>query len=174
MRPLNSVYQVAYVVDDLESAVQRWTQNGGAGPFTAFRHFQFLDAVSASGLEVPDISIALGFSGSTNIELMQVHSRGPCVYNLPGLPKRPFMHHVARLVPDVDAAAVRLAAIGAPVLLRARMEPGSALCYVDTRATLGCLTEFIQVNSQVLGILDAMEQQARDWDGSQPLREFGE
>jgi hypothetical protein len=152
MRPIDTVYQVAFVVDDLEEAAMQWIKDGGAGPFTLFRNFQMIEPQVAPGLDVPNISIALGFSGTTNIELIKVHGYGPSVYALPGHPRTPFMHHVAR---------------------PARFEPNSALAYVDTRSRTGCITEFIQYNPQVEEILNALEAQAATWDGKNPLREFG-
>jgi hypothetical protein len=173
MRPIDKIYQVAFVVDDLEEAAMHWIREGGAGPFTLFRHFRMLDAKVAPGLDVPDISIAMGFSGTVNIELIKVHSYGPSVYGLSGHPRAPFMHHVAGLSRDVEQTVREYEKKGCPRLLSARFEPASALAYVDTRARTGCITEFIQYNPQVEEILNALEAQAATWDGKNPLREFG-
>lgn len=173
MRPIDKIYQVAFVVDDLEEAAMKWIRDGGTGPFTLFRHFQMIDAKAAPGLDVPDISIAMGFSGTVNIELIKVHSYGPSVYALPGHPRAPFMHHVARLSRDVEQTVRDYEKKGCARLLSARFEPSSALAYVDTRAHTGCITEFIQYNPQVEEILNALEAQAATWDGKNPLREFG-
>ncbi len=173
MRPIDRVYQVAYIVDDLEAAALRWIGEGGAGPFTIFRHFKLIEPRTAEGLAVPDFSFALGFSGVVNIELIQVHSYGPSVYNLPGFGRPPYPHHVARLTNDIEATVARYEKIGCPLLLGGGFEPKSSLAYMDTRNRLGCITEFIQVNPQVVEILNGLEAQAASWDGKDPLREFG-
>jgi len=173
MRPIDKIYQVAFVVDDLEEAAMQWIRDGSTGPFTLFRHFRMADAKAAPGLDVPDISIAMGFSGTVNIELIKVHSYGPSVYALPGHPRTPFMHHVARLSRDIEQTVREHEKKGCARLLSARFEPASALAYVDTRARIGCITEFIQYNPQVEEILNALEAQAATWDGKNPLREFG-
>lgn len=164
---LAPIYQMAFIVADLDAAIAEWVAMRGAGPFYRFDHFGFDDPVCAPGLVAPDISIVLGQSGALNIELIAVHGTAPTLFAGP-----PRLHHVARRAADVDAALAALAGGGASTLMRAQFGPGVAVGFADTCATLGCMTEFIGDDAGVDAMLAQMVADAHEWDGRDPVRRF--
>lgn len=163
---IGPIYQMAFVVPDLQAAIAAWTADWTAGPFYRFDHFAFEPADGQDERPLVDISIALGHSGALNIELIEVHDAPPELFGGPGL------HHVARRTDDVDQAIVELAAAGAAPLLRARFAGGVDMAYVDTRQTLGCITELIACDAGIDGMLARMASDAEGWDGRDPVRRF--
>lgn len=164
---IGPIYQIAFVVTDLDRAIADWVRGGTAGPFYRFDHFVFDQPVCAPGLAPPDISIALGHSGSLNIELIQVHSAARSVFSDASGP-----HHVARRSDDVAADCAALLRTGAPTLFNARFAGDVAMAYVDTRATLGCMTELIAADPGIDAMLAHMASEAQGWDGRDPMRRF--
>lgn len=173
MRLIGKIYQMAYVVDDLEAAAQTWIARAGTGPFTIFKHLQLIDPKPIAGLENADISIAMGFTGPLNIELIKVHDHRPTVFNLPDRGRPPVLHHVAQLSRNVAETVEAFAKQGHDCLFQARFEPKSRLAFIDTRSTLGCLTELIEHNAEVEELLNLLEAQGANWDGKDPIRYFG-
>lgn len=164
---IGPIYQIAFVVPDLDRAIADWVQGGTAGPFYRFDHFTFDEPACAPGTLPPEISIALGNSGKLNVELIQLHSSGQTVFSgADGL------HHVARRSDDVSADCAKFLSNGAATLFSARFAGCVAMAYVDTRATLGCITELIAADPGVDAMLERMAADARDWDGQDPVRRF--
>ena len=163
---IGPIYQMAFVVPDLGAAIAAWTADRLAGPFYRFDHFAFEPAELQGSPPPVDISIALGHSGALNIELIELHGAPSDLFGGAGL------HHIARRADDVDTACARLAAAGAPSLLRARFAGGVDMAYVDTRSTLGCITELIARDAGIDAMLARMASEAAGWDGRNPVRRF--
>jgi catechol 2,3-dioxygenase-like lactoylglutathione lyase family enzyme len=164
---LAPIYQMAFVVADLDAAIAQWVGLRGAGPFYRFDDFAFDNAVCAAGLAPPAISIALGQSGPVNIELIAVLPGPATLFTMP-----PGLHHVARRSADVDRTLAGLADAGAPTLLRATFGADVAVGFSDTRATLGCMTELIADDPGVDAMLAQIVADANVWDGRHPVRRF--
>ena len=167
------IYQMAYVVPDIRAAVDHWARTTGAGPFFLFENFQFIDPVYLGRPGAPTASLALGYSGDLNIELIEQHDAAPSVYRELIDSDAYGFHHVARLTRDIDGSIAAAEAEGAPCVFRATFEPATRLAYCDTRARLGCYMEFVEYTEAAEAILAQLRQAARDWDGHDPLRRFG-
>jgi hypothetical protein len=161
MRRRNSVYQMAFLVEALEPACERWAASTGAGPFYLFDPFSFIEPLYRGQPGEPGIAIALGFSGSLCIELMVRRGSGPSVFDgtAPGE-----LHHVARLTDDIDATLADYRGRGAAVPFEARFWPDTRMAFVDTRQALGCWTEIISYNPDIEGALTMIEEAHRTWD----------
>ena len=77
---LGPVGQLGYVVEDLEKAAWSWVEKTGVGPWTVIPHvtldyFNYLGEPS----EV-EMGIAMAFTGSMQIELIQQHNDAPSMY----------------------------------------------------------------------------------------------
>ncbi len=167
MRPRNAIYQMAFLVDALEPACERWAASTGAGPFFLFDPFSFIEPRFRGAPAEPGIAIALGFSGSLCIELMVRHGSGPSVFDgtAPGQ-----LHHVARLTDDIDATLAGYRAQSVDVPFEARFYPDTRMAFVDTRPALGCWTEIIAYNPDIEGALAMIENAHLGWDGKDPCR----
>ncbi|MHA7819610.1 MAG: VOC family protein [Erythrobacter sp.] len=165
MRAVGPIYQMAFVVSDLDAAIDRWVSDG-AGPFWLFEDFCFAEVAEPQGAASPRFDIALGYFGNVNIELMQITEDPGGLFPASDLPQP---HHVACLTSDLGAEIARL---GQPVLLRGTFPTGQPAAFVDTRAVRGIITELIQVDEMVTGMLDTMQDAAKGWDGDEPRRRF--
>lgn len=169
MRPRDTIYQMAFMVDELEPACRRWVESTGAGPFFIFNDFTFIDPRFNGQPAEPGLTIALGFSGPLCIELMVRHGSGPSVFDgtAPGQ-----LHHVARLSDDIDATLAGYRARHVDVPFEARFYPDTRMAFADTRAEIGCWTEIIAYNPDIEGALAMIEAAHANWDGKDPCRSF--
>lgn len=163
---LGPVYQLAYLVDDLEAGCAAWHRLCGAGPFFVMPHFAFLDPVYRGRPSGPDISIALGYSDGVMLELIVDHGAVPSVFS--DAPKAagggPRFHHVACLTDDFDAVL----RAHDPVFT-ARFPGDARACFLDTRATTGGFTEVIEATPGLIGMQHAMRAATAAWDGTSDL-----
>ncbi|MEO0997572.1 MAG: hypothetical protein AAFX58_08640 [Pseudomonadota bacterium] len=162
------VYQFAYVVENLDTAAAYWLARS-AGPFFALRDVAFPVVHVPHAAPSPVISILLGYSGDTLLELIEVEHDPQGLFATPGLPGP---HHVARLTPDIDGAIAAEAALGRRCVFHAGMELDAAVAFIDTRQDIGVLTELVSHTDTVADMLAVMYGAALEFDGTDPVRTF--
>ena len=80
-RIFGEIRQIAFVVRDIDQAMEYWARTLGVGPFYIKRGLQFSDYRYQGRLQPsPSVSIALSQSGPVQIELIQQHDEHPSVY----------------------------------------------------------------------------------------------
>lgn len=170
---LGQIMQMAYVPADFDAALDHWTRVVGAGPFFALEHVRLEDVRYRGAPSDPDFSMALGYWGDMQIELIRQHNDAPSIYKswrdqgLEGL------HHVCMLVDDVAAARAVCEGVGAVVAQEGRVAGGGGVIYVDTGGGPGTMVEILQPGPGTRELFAMMREAARGWDGSQPLRRLG-
>ncbi|RMB07921.1 VOC family protein [Eilatimonas milleporae] len=167
--PHGSVYQIAFVVEDLETAARHWMM-AGAGPFYAFPGFEFTDIRVPDSGPSPRLSILLGYSGDTLIELMRVEADPQGLFGTAG---RHAPHHVALLVDDIAGYLAGDSGLKADLLFHGHFPTGTPVAYLDTRAETGLVTELVTRDDMVAAMLARMHAEACAFDGSDPIRSFG-
>lgn len=97
--------QVAYAVPDIDAALPYWTGVLKAGPFFKLEHAPLTDRKNrgASGSDV-DLTLALGYSGDLQIELIQQNNDAPSVFKEFLDAGRQGMHHIGIMPQDYEAA----------------------------------------------------------------------
>jgi hypothetical protein len=156
--------QLAYAVDDLRAAVDRWVDERGAGPFFVLEHIPVFD-VRVFG--VPgrfDHSSAYGQWGSVMVELLQDHTDGVSPVSSPGL------HHVAHFVDDIGAASHQLTERGWPEALWATTAGGNGFAFHDARAELGHMVEIYEGNNRLRSFYARVAAAADGWTGADRWR----
>jgi hypothetical protein len=163
-----TVYQMAFLVDDLEAAASDWCRRG-AGPFYCFDDFEFSEMLYPVGALSPRLSILLGYSGDTMIELIRVSDDSTGLFSATPAPAA---HHVALLVNDIDDY---LDAEGNrhQLVMRGLFPTGTPIAMLDTRPETGLLTELVTLDESVRAMIDQMRQAAQDFRGEDLLRSFG-
>jgi methylmalonyl-CoA/ethylmalonyl-CoA epimerase len=170
---LGDVMQLAYVPADFDAALAFWTTTMGAGPFFALDHVQ-LEAVKHRGAPAQiDFSMALGYWGDIQIELIRQHNDAPSIYKTWRDEGREGLHHVCILVDDMDLARRACADARAEVVQEARVPGGGEVIYVDTGGGPGTLVEILKPAPGGREFFAMMRDAARGWDGSDPLRRLG-
>jgi methylmalonyl-CoA/ethylmalonyl-CoA epimerase len=167
---LGRVMQLAFVPKDFDVALKYWTEVMGAGPFFLNRHIRLPDMKFRGKPSDIDFSMGLGYWGDMQIELIKQHNAAPSIFNewrdagLEGL------QHVCVQVSDMNHARGVCSRSGAVVLQEATF-PNGGVIYVDTGGGPGTIVELLQMPHGTGAYFDYMREQARNWDGSRPIRE---
>jgi catechol 2,3-dioxygenase-like lactoylglutathione lyase family enzyme len=173
-RAFGPVFQVAYVVDDIEAHIDHWTRTMGVGPFYRFpvpRPIEQLKVDDKPADSDTDLfaGVALSYSGDTMIELIQPGS-APSTYREFLEAGRQGVHHLGTFTDDYDnqMAAARAAGIG--VALEGVL-PLSRFAYLKTDLLgPGTIVEIIEPQQAMLDLFDGIKEAARTWDGKERIR----
>lgn len=178
-RLFGNVRQIAFVVRDVERALRYWTETLGVGPFFVLRNltpdtFRYRGEPSPP----PTLTIAFGNSGDLQIELIQQHDERPSAYRDFLASGREGLQHVSSWLTraEYDATLARMAAAGAIVAHEGAMAGGGvrfAYFATDAVAAGGIMYEIADVaEPQVFPLMQMIADAARDWDGTEPIREL--
>lgn len=169
MSRFGPIIQNGYVVRDWREAARHWVEVLGVGPFFTMEHIEFSRCLYRGEPIDLDMSVAIAYSGATQIELVQQHNSVNSIYSdyLAAAPEG--LHHVGvltdrfdQLLGDEDVKA-RLVQHGETVA-------GQRFAYLDTIAHGGTMVELIEANEQIIGAFEYMQQAAAQWDGRDPIR----
>ena len=99
-QPVGSIIQMAFVVRDMRRSAEAFGKARGAGPFFLLEHVPLANPNYRGRALAPDFSVAIGFSGAMQIELIEQHCDTPSI-------SKEFLdthgqgyHHVWRRVAD--------------------------------------------------------------------------
>jgi hypothetical protein len=165
------IVQYAYVVNDIDAAVQHWVETVGAGPFFVSRNHVGKNHTYRGQLDSAVFSYAFGQAGPAQVQLIQCMDDSPSVYRDMFAPGEEGFHHVACLVPHelMPAEVARFTDAG--------YEVGSTLhsyvpvAYLDTRSALGFFVELHGLNEDVEELFREIREAHEQWDGvTDPIR----
>ncbi len=159
------IWQVAYLVDDLDASVERWRRFTRVGPWTIYRNAVMEGHYRGAPTRVT-IDVALGYQGSVQIELIKLRSRTPSPYQHADGTPIIGMHHVAWISDDLDADIAKAKESGLSLAFQAG-NGAVNVAYFEAPAEPGILFEFI--HPLVPGMRDGWKREvedARQWDGS--------
>jgi catechol 2,3-dioxygenase-like lactoylglutathione lyase family enzyme len=155
--PGNSIVQVAWVVNDLASAIERFRKTLNTGPFTVFEHIQLNDFLYRGKPLSADFSMAAVQAGDVQLELIEQHDDTASVYRDLYPRGQEGFHHVAVLVPDVAAEVARYTAQGFEIGCQGRFGD-SGFAYVDTSPVLGHMVEVLPDNAAMRAFFDTVRK----------------
>lgn len=160
--------QVAYAVDDVESAAASYAERFGAGPFFV-RHHPPFEATHDGSPAIFSHSSAYGQWGQMQIELVQFGECSPitlqrCVAATSGL------HHVAVFVESLPVEQARLESLGMPCVMHSTTPSGLQFAFHDGRRDLGHFIEIYEPADSVLRLYRKVRDAAAGWDGHEPVR----
>lgn len=173
-RIYGKIFQIAYVVPDIDEAIDHWTRNMGVGPFFDFPVPLPLDELSVddapAAVDTPLFGgVSISYSGTTMIELIQPGS-APSTYRDFLESGRSGVHHYGTWIDDFEATLAHARSSGVPVVLEGRL-PLSRFAYLDTaRDGLSPLMEVIAPLPPMIELLDHIKSEASVWDGNTPRR----
>lgn len=170
-QPLHTVRQLAYVVRDLDAALEFWTGTLKVGPFFRMDHAPLADQRFHGKPSNVDISLAIGNSGDLQIELIQQHNDEPSVYKEFLDAGRVGVHHFGLMPADYAATCAQYLARGHKAAFQCRLGDAE-LTYFDTVATVGHYIELWDNHDLFKQLFLMVEEAAKGWDGSDPVRPF--
>src|SRR4051812_20116224 len=111
-QPDDGIIQMAYIVPDLQAAIQHWVRTMKVGPWFVLDHLGGIDAKYRGQPTDVDITLAMSFAGHMNIELIQQLNDSPSVYR-ETLDNRGYgFHHWGVATHDFDREVARYEAMG--------------------------------------------------------------
>lgn len=177
-RLFGPVFQIAYVVEDMEKALAHWTGTMGVGPFFRFPlplafDWLNLDEQPASGQTRDGVlgGVAVAYSGETMIELI-TPGPTPSTYSRFLEQGRTGVHHLGTVATDYEAQMAAARAAGVPVVMEGEL-PLSRFAYLETDTLWpGSMVEIIDMRPPMVELFDTIKAAARGWDGQAPVREM--
>ncbi|MDT0576280.1 VOC family protein [Croceicoccus sp. F390] len=170
MQAEGSIVELCHVVENMETALEHWTQELGAGPFFVFDVPVLPGQLYYGEPTRVSMRVGFGFSGGVLIELLEQTNDGASPF-LDFLEARgEGLHHIMPRT-DFDKASARLTAAGYRVAYSGVMPAGERFCLFDTFASHGYYTELMELSDAMLGSLSLMEKAHQQWDGmTDPVR----
>ena len=163
------LFQQAYLVNDLEQAIQQWSDLFGAGPFVMTHHHK-TDRFDYRGTDhEADVSYAFGYLGDMMIQFIVQHDDTPSIYRDMFAAGEEGFHHVGVLVHDFEAEFTRLEEMGFACATRLYAD-GVDAAYFDTRSANGCFTEIHGDPPHILGAFAGWRRAHELWEpGDSPF-----
>jgi Glyoxalase/Bleomycin resistance protein/Dioxygenase superfamily len=168
---LGEPHHRAYLVEDIESTVNRLAEQLGAGPFFLIERVP-LENVASRGEPAEFVhDSAFGLCGDGAIELIRTVALAPERVEKGFAGPRPRIHHVAYVVPAKEVAELRsqLDERGVTQYLSSQLG-GAETTLHDASATLGHDLEIHADNPALHDFFGMVRRGALGWDGSEPLR----
>jgi catechol 2,3-dioxygenase-like lactoylglutathione lyase family enzyme len=169
---LGEIMQLAFVPDDFDAALAHWTGTIGAGPFFLLEYIALANARYLGEPTAARFTLALGYWGGMQIELIRPDNDQPSHYRgryAPG----PGLHHVCILVDSIADARAACARAGAVTVFEGDVGDTGAVIYADPGRGAGSLIELLQPRDGTREQFAIMQQAHRTWDGTDPVRRLG-
>lgn len=172
-QPMGGIAQTAYVVENLQAAIDHWIANTGAGPFFVLDDFLVPGQTYRGEESTADITIAMGFAGHMLIELIQPKDNNPSVYKETVELRGYGFHHFGIACADVYESAEGYYKRGFHEAFRAAVPTGGEVIYLDNgkAAQMGFL-ELLPVTPGMDETFTRFWKASQNWDGSDPVRPF--
>lgn len=171
---LGTVAQIAWVVEDLDTAIDHLIRDCGAGPFFVIDHFlQAGQQTYRGAISTADQRIAMGFSGQTWFELIQPLDKEPSVYREVIESRGYGLHHHGIAVTDVDAALAEYQARGWRECFRSPVPTGGDVVFLESgHCAAPAFIELLPVTPGMDAHFTSFWKAALDWNGKDPIRPF--
>ncbi len=164
-----TVFQNAWVVDDLESACMKWVREMGVGPFFVTEYDGVFEDMTYRGEPAPlNMAVALAQAGNVQIELIQPRVER-CAYRDSVPAGQMGFHHMCVWTHDIEADTAYFDALGYAAANAGRVGD-THFAYFDTRPLMGCMLEVVTQNEGIVARFAQIADAARNWDGLHPLR----
>jgi hypothetical protein len=173
-RIFGTIMQNAFVVPDLDAALDHWTRVMGVGPFFVFEHVQYAEAWHRGRVATDiDMTVAIAYWGSMQIELVCQLNSAPSIFTEFAARDLGGLQHMGVITESVDRDLARLALRGIEPVQQGTTRAGLRFAYVATDRHPGGMIELIESSERVLRFFDKMRRAAEQWDGAQPIRRMG-
>ena len=171
-RLLGAIRQNGYVVRDIDAALKHWIEVIGVGPWFYAEHAPLEDFRYKGEPSPADVSIALANSGALQIELIQQRNDAPSMYRDFLSAGHEGLQHVAYWTETFDADLERCLAAGYEIGQTGHVGVPGRFLYFLNEAHPGTVIEISETNGPKGRLFKAIEEAARTWDGSDPIRPF--
>lgn len=164
-RNFGPVMQIAWVVRDLEAAIDHWTRIMNVGPFFLFEHVPFSELLFGGKPSPVDMTAALAYSGETQIELIYQHNDAPSIYTEFLRGGRTGVQHLGVMTESVERDLERLSSQGVEAAQSGRTAWGARFAYLATDHDPGGMIELIEHGKVIDDAFRQIRDASRSWDG---------
>lgn len=165
------VRQMGYVVRDIESAMRNWTTTLHIGPFYYVDHAPVIELCYLGIRRSPAVSIALAYSGHTQIELIQQHDQTPSAYLNFVNAGHEVLHHLGFFTEHYDLDLQRANEAGLDVEQSVVIDdPMGDSTYFASRGNGVAMLKLIAMRPANRELYEMVQSEAVRWDGSGPVR----
>ena len=172
IKKLAPIEQLAYLPTDFDAALRYWTETVGVGPFFVMENIQLGDMKYRGQPTDAIFSLAIGYWGDMQIELIRPENDAPSIYKGEyAVTDR--VHHICLFVNSIAEARAACAEAGAEILVEGKVGEDGEVIYVDAGGGPGHIIEILQPMSGSDALFAMMRDAARDWDGTDPVRKLG-
>ena len=154
---LPGIGQIAFVEDDLCSAARAHGKAFGIEKW--YRPQIFKQQIVYKGNPVEEeIRIAVGYSGKTQVELVERNLKRDSLFEDPPAKHADGPHHIGFFVPDAETCQMRLEKQGLQPVQHGSLwfarRHRTRFCYFDLRTLYGCVIELIEhrVHGRLIGL----------------------
>ena len=144
-RPTDGIFQTAFVMEDLDVAIEQFSARLNVGPWRIFRDVGPEGAVYRDEPAQATLHVAFGFAGHMTYELVQPLDDTPSVYRDVINDRGYGFHHFGYGTRNFDKAVAAMHAEGYQTVGSLEL-PDLRLAIFDTRDILPGMTELIAVN----------------------------
>lgn len=161
------IRQVAYMVEDIDSSVDRWAQFAAVGPWTVYRNVTMVGNYRGQPTQIV-MDVGLSYRGDLQIELISPKSRSPSPYQDDAAKILVGMHHIAWMTDDLERDKSLARDRGLSIVFEAE-NPASKVAYFASDAEPGMLLEFMQTSQMLEEGFALGVAASRDWDGRKAI-----
>jgi hypothetical protein len=163
------LYQLAYLVPDLNQAMAEFTRRLGAGPWLRLDNFSGRDQRWNGEPYNRAFNIAFGQAGLVQIELIELPSSGPSPYH-DHLKEHGFgLQHLGFLTADFDAAVASHERDGEKAVFTACTPSGGRVAHMKKPGAIVPICELIEIDDGLITFFGAIKAAASNWDGKTPF-----
>jgi len=145
----------------------------GAGPFFTADHIELQDVRYLGRAADIDLSVAIGYWGELQIEIIRQHNDTPSIYSSWRNEGSEGLHHVCIVADDMNVVRKACNDAGARIVQEGKVPgSGSEFLYADTGGGPGTLLEVLTPGPGNLELFAMMRDAARNWDGTGPVRKL--
>lgn len=152
------VRQTAYIVPDIEQAIQDWGHHLNLGPFALCREVAPLNGSRYRGEPSGEITMNLGFAyiGELQLELIEQVNDTPSMYR-EAVEARGFgHHHYGFCVEDFDSAYDRALRGDFEAVVEAGAKGFARMSYIESTSIPGLVCEVIEWNDRTRPYFDGI------------------
>jgi glyoxalase/bleomycin resistance protein/dioxygenase superfamily protein len=171
-QPLTGVFQMCYVVEDIEASMRSWIEQLSVGPWFLIDHFHGDRGTYRGGPGEVDVALSMAYAGHMLIELISPHDDRPSVYQEAIERKGHGFHHFGVGTLDYDGDLAKHLEQGHELAYQTWVPTGGRVGYVDTTAELPGYVELVEMNDATDEAFTRFYAQSLAWDGSDPIRPF--
>ena len=177
------IFQLGYVVPDVDASMQFYAEAMRIGPFTCNRGFKAPDGWYRGSADMPQLTIAHAYSGRLFIEFIQQHDDTPSVYKEYVEKYGYGLHHygIAVAPEDYDKTLEHYYSLGFENIFTDTLPGNVRIRYIGPKTKEGLdklrnetgvgYLECVEVKENEEAMFTGMHDAALKWDGTTLLRQ---